>query len=317
MSSGVLPWVLFGLLVIALLALDLGVAHRRAHKIKIREALIWTVVWISLALLFNVGIYLWHGSEQALSFLTAYVIEKSLSVDNLFVFVLIFAYFGVEAKYQHKVLFYGIVGALVMRAIFIGVGVTLIHMFHWVIYVFGAFLIVTGFRMGLQKDREVHPQKNPVVKLFRRLMPVTQDYVDGKFLVKRDGRTLATPLMVVLLVIETTDIVFAVDSIPAVLAVSTDPFIVYTSNIFAILGLRALYFALAGAMSLFHKLHVGLAFILVFIGVKMVLADVVKIPIGIALGVVGGILVVSIAASLIFPAPDSSTKPGADGITKR
>jgi tellurite resistance protein TerC len=316
-SSGVLPWVLFGLLVIALLALDLGVAHRRAHKIKIREALIWTVVWISLALLFNVGIYLWHGSEQALSFLTAYVIEKSLSVDNLFVFVLIFAYFGVEAKYQHKVLFYGIVGALVMRAIFIGVGVTLIHMFHWVIYVFGAFLIVTGFRMGLQKDREVHPQKNPVVKLFRRLMPVTQDYVDGKFLVKRDGRTLATPLMVVLLVIETTDIVFAVDSIPAVLAVSTDPFIVYTSNIFAILGLRALYFALAGAMSLFHKLHVGLAFILVFIGVKMVLADVVKIPIGIALGVVGGILVVSIAASLIFPAPDSSTKPGADGITKR
>jgi len=316
-SSGVLPWVLFGLLVIALLALDLGVAHRRAHKIKIREALIWTVVWISLALLFNVGIYLWHGSEQALSFLTAYVIEKSLSVDNLFVFVLIFAYFGVEAKYQHKVLFYGIVGALVMRAIFIGVGVTLIHMFHWVIYVFGAFLIVTGFRMGLQKDREVHPQKNPVVKLFRRLMPVTQDYVDGKFLVKRDGRTLATPLMVVLLVIETTDIVFAVDSIPAVLAVSTDPFIVYTSNIFAILGLRALYFALAGAMSLFHKLHVGLAFILVFIGVKMVLADVVKIPIGIALGVVGGILVVSIAASLLFPTPDGSTKPGADGITKR
>ena len=317
MSSGVLPWVLFGLLVIALLALDLGVAHRRAHKIKIREALIWTVVWISLALLFNVGIYLWHGSEQALSFLTAYVIEKSLSVDNLFVFVLIFAYFGVEAKYQHKVLFYGIVGALVMRAIFIGVGVTLIHMFHWVIYVFGAFLIVTGFRMGLQKDREVHPQKNPVVKLFRRLMPVTQDYVDGKFLVKRDGRTLATPLMVVLLVIETTDIVFAVDSIPAVLAVSTDPFIVYTSNIFAILGLRALYFALAGAMSLFHKLHVGLAFILVFIGVKMVLADVVKIPIGIALGVVGGILVVSIAASLIFPAPDGSTKPDAGSITKR
>lgn len=317
MSGGVLPWVLFGLLVIALLALDLGVAHRRAHNIKIREALVWTAVWIGLALLFDVGIYFWQGSEQALSFLTAYVIEKSLSVDNLFVFVLIFAYFGVEAKYQHKVLFYGIVGALVMRAIFIGVGVTLIHMFHWVIYVFGAFLIVTGFRMGLQKDREVHPQKNPLVKLFRRFMPVTQDYVDGKFMVKRDGRWIATPLMVVLLVIESTDIVFAVDSIPAVLAVSTDPFIVYTSNIFAILGLRALYFALAGAMRLFHKLHVGLALILVFIGVKMVLADVVKMPIGIALGVVGGVLVISIVASLLLPVRDGSTKADADGKTKR
>jgi tellurite resistance protein TerC len=316
-SSGILPWVLFGLLVVVLLAIDLGVAHRRAHNIKIREALVWTAVWISLALLFNVGIYFWRGSEQALSFLTAYVIEKSLSVDNLFVFVLIFAYFGVESKYQHNVLFYGIIGALVMRAIFIGVGVTLIHMFHWVIYVFGAFLIITGFRMGLQKDREIHPQKNPVVKLFRRLMPVTQDYVEGKFIVTRNGRRMATPLMVVLLVIESTDIVFAVDSIPAVLAVSTDPFIVYTSNIFAILGLRALYFALAGAMQLFHKLHVGLAFILVFIGVKMVLADIVKIPIGIALGVVGGILAISIAASLLLPAPEGSTTPGVDGKKKR
>jgi len=308
-SGGILPWVLFALLVAGLLAIDLGVAHRRAHSIKIREALIWTAVWIALALLFNVGIYFWRGPEQALSFFTAYVIEKSLSVDNLFVFVLIFSYFGVAPQYQHKVLFYGILGALVMRAIFIGVGVTLIHLFHWVIYVFGVFLVVTGIRMGLQKEREVHPQKNPVVRLFRRFMPVTQDYVVGKFIVRRDARTFATPLMIVVLVIESTDIVFAVDSIPAVLAVSTDPFIVYTSNIFAILGLRSLYFALAGAMRLFHKLHVGLAFILAFIGVKMVLSDVVEIPIAVALGIVAGILIVSVVASLLIPAPAQAGDP--------
>ena len=301
MTSTILPWVVFNVFVLALLALDLGVFHRKAHEIKIKEALKWSAVWVTLAFLFNVGILLWRGSEQAFAFFTGYIIEKSLSVDNLFVFLLIFSYFGVDSLYQHKVLFYGILGALIMRAVFIGVGVTLIHLFHWVIYVFGAFLIVTGFRMGLQKNREVHPEKNPVLRLFRRLMPTTDHYVQGRFIVTRNGKTFATPLLVVLLVIETTDIVFAVDSIPAVLAVTTDPFIVYTSNIFAILGLRALYFALAGAMRLFHKLHLGLSFILVFIGVKMLLSDVFKIPILIALSVVASILILSVAASILLP----------------
>jgi tellurite resistance protein TerC len=301
MTSTILPWLVFNVFVLALLALDLGVFHRKAHEIKIKEALKWSAVWVTLALLFNAGILLWRGSDQAFAFFTGYIIEKSLSVDNLFVFLLIFSYFGVDSIYQHKVLFYGILGALIMRAVFIGVGVTLIHLFHWVIYVFGAFLIVTGFRMGLQKNREVHPEKNPVLRLFRRLMPTTDHYVQGRFIVTRNGKTFATPLLVVLLVIETTDIVFAVDSIPAVLAVTTDPFIVYTSNIFAILGLRALYFALAGAMRLFHKLHLGLSFILVFIGVKMLLSDVFKIPILIALSVVASILILSVAASILLP----------------
>ena len=301
MTSTILPWLVFNVFVLALLALDLGVFHRKAHEIKIKEALKWSAVWVTLAFLFNVGILLWRGSEQAFAFFTGYIIEKSLSVDNLFVFLLIFSYFGVDSLYQHKVLFYGILGALIMRAVFIGVGVTLIHLFHWVIYVFGAFLIVTGFRMGLQKNREVHPEKNPVLRLFRRLMPTTDHYVQGRFIVTRNGKTFATPLLVVLLVIETTDIVFAVDSIPAILAVTTDPFIVYTSNIFAILGLRALYFALAGAMRLFHKLHLGLSFILVFIGVKMLLSDVFKIPILIALSVVASILILSVAASILLP----------------
>ena len=301
MTSTILPWLVFNVFVLALLALDLGVFHRKAHEIKIKEALKWSAVWVTLALLFNAGILLWRGSDQAFAFFTGYIIEKSLSVDNLFVFLLIFSYFGVDSIYQHKVLFYGILGALIMRAVFIGVGVTLIHLFHWVIYVFGAFLIVTGFRMGLQKNREVHPEKNPVLRLFRRLMPTTDHYVQGRFIVTRNGKTFATPLLVVLLVIETTDIVFAVDSIPAILAVTTDPFIVYTSNIFAILGLRALYFALAGAMRLFHKLHLGLSFILVFIGVKMLLSDVFKIPILIALSVVASILILSVAASILLP----------------
>ena len=301
MTSTILPWLVFNVFVLALLALDLGVFHRKAHEIKIKEALKWSAVWVTLALLFNAGILLWRGSDQAFAFFTGYIIEKSLSVDNLFVFLLIFSYFGVDSIYQHKVLFYGILGALIMRAVFIGVGVTLIHLFHWVIYVFGAFLIVTGLRMGLQKNREVHPEKNPVLRLFRRLMPTTDHYVQGRFIVTRNGKTFATPLLVVLLVIETTDIVFAVDSIPAILAVTTDPFIVYTSNIFAILGLRALYFALAGAMRLFHKLHLGLSFILVFIGVKMLLSDVFKIPILIALSVVASILILSVAASILLP----------------
>jgi tellurite resistance protein TerC len=307
MSSGILPWVLFGFLILALLVLDLSVFHRKAHEIRIRQALMLSAAWIALALLFGAGISVFRGHEQALSFFTAYVIEKSLSVDNLFVFLLIFSYFAVDSVYQHKVLYYGILGALIMRAVFIGVGIALIHLFHWVIYAFGAFLIFTGFRMGLQKEREVHPEQNPVLRLFRRFVPATTDFVEGSFVVRRKGRILATPLLAVLFVIETTDIVFAVDSIPAVLAVTTDPFIVYTSNIFAILGLRALYFALAGAIRLFHKLHLGLSFILVFIGVKMLLADVFKIPVVVALSVVAGILVTSVAASVLLPGKADAT----------
>lgn len=301
MSNQLLPWVLFNIFVLAMLALDLGVFHRKAHEVKIKEALIWSAIWIALALLFNLGIYLWRGPDTALEFLTGYLIEKSLSVDNIFVFLLIFSYFRVDSLYQHKILFWGILGALMMRAVFIAVGVTLIQQFHWLIYIFGAFLILTGIKMALEKGKEIHPERNPVLRLFRRLMPVTDHYVQGKFFVKLDGRTFATPLFVVLLVVETTDLIFAVDSIPAILAITLDPFIVYTSNVFAILGLRALYFALAGAMRLFQYLHFGLSSILVFIGIKMLLADVYKIPIVIALSVVAGILVISVVASVVRP----------------
>lgn len=301
MSSQILQWVIFNIFVLAMLALDLGVFHRKAHVIKIKEALLWSAVWIALALIFNVGIYFWRGSETALQFLTGYLIEKSLSVDNIFVFLLIFSYFGMPPRYQHKVLFWGILGALITRAIFIATGVTLIQKFYWVIYILGAFLILTGIKIALQKDKEVHPERNPVLRLFRRFMPVTERYEDGRFFVKRGGRYLATPLFIVLLVVETTDIVFAVDSIPAILAITLDPFIVYTSNVFAILGLRALYFALAGIMKLFHRLHYGLAVILVFVGIKMLLADIYKIPVGVALGVVASILLISVIASIVQP----------------
>ena len=285
-----------------MLALDLGVFHRKVHVIEIREALVWSAIWVVLSLLFNLGIYFWRGPETALEFLTGYLIEKSLSVDNIFVFLLIFSYFDVPSLYQHKVLFWGILGALIMRAIFILAGVALIQKFHWVIYVFGVFLILTGIRVALQKGKEIHPERNPVLKLFRRLIPVTARYEDSRFWIKKEGRYLATPLFIVLLIVETTDIVFAVDSIPAILAITLDPFIVYSSNVFAILGLRALYFALAGLMRLFHYLHYGLSGILVFVGLKMLLTDLYKIPIEVALGVVGAILVISVIISVVRPA---------------
>lgn len=309
MSSQILQWVIFNIFVLAMLALDLGVFHRKAHVIKFKEALAWSAIWIALALIFNVGIYFWRGPETALEFLTGYLIEKSLSVDNLFVFLLIFSYFGMSPLYQHKVLFWGILGALIMRAIFIATGVTLIRKFHWVIYIFGVFLILTGIRIALQKDKEIHPERNPVLRLLRRFMPITERYEDGRFLVKREGQYLATPLLIVLLVVETTDIIFAVDSIPAILAITLDPFIVYTSNVFAILGLRALYFALAGIMQLFHRLHYGLAVILVFVGIKMILADIYKIPVGVALGVVASILLISVIASIARPRKIETTAP--------
>lgn len=312
MSNQVLLWVVFNLFVVAMLALDLGVFHRKAHVIRIREALLWSGVWITLSLLFNGGIYFRRGSEPALEFLTGYLLEYSLSVDNIFVFLMLFTYFRVPYLHQHKVLFWGIIGAVVMRALFIATGVTLIQRFHWVIYIFGAFLILTGVKMATQQDREIHPERNPVLRLFRRLMPVTETYEDGKFFVKRGGRYFATPLFIVVLVVETTDVIFAVDSIPAILAITLDPFIVYTSNIFAILGLRSLYFALAGIMRLFHYLPYGLSAILIFVGAKMLLADLYKIPIGMALGTLASILVISIIASILWP-PKAEFDPAAAG----
>jgi tellurite resistance protein TerC len=266
-------------------------------------------MWIGLALLFNLGIYFFRGSELALSFLAGYLIEKSLSVDNLFVFLLIFSYFSVPPKYQHKVLFWGILGALIMRAIFIFAGIELIRRFHWIIYVFGPFLIFTAIRMLVKKEKEIHPEKNPALKLLRRLISVTHDYEDGRFFVRRSDGIWATPLFVVLVVVETTDLIFAVDSIPAILAVTSDPFIVYTSNVFAILGLRALFFALAGAMRLFRYLPYGVAAILAFVGVKMILSEIYRIPIGIALGIIGGMLAVSMLASVFLPNGDKQGTP--------
>jgi tellurite resistance protein TerC len=301
MTNSLCLWIGFNVFVVAMLTLDLGVFHRKAHVIRIKEALAWSAFWIALALSFSLGVYIWYGPVAALEFLTGYLLEKSLSVDNIFVFLLIFSYFRVPALYQHKVLFWGILGALIMRAIFITVGVTLIGQFQWIVYVFGTFLIFTGLRIAGQKDREIHPEKNPVIRIFRGIMPVTREYEENKFFVQQGGRILATPLFVVLLVMETTDIVFAADSIPAILAVTHDPFIVYTSNVLAILGLRALYFALAGIMPLFHYLQYGLAVILVFVGVKMLLADIYKIPIVFALGVVAGVLIISVVASILRP----------------
>jgi tellurite resistance protein TerC len=309
-------WVGFHIFVIVMLVLDLGVFHRKAHVIRIREAVIWSGVWISLALLFNVLIYFWQGPEVALQFLTGYLIEKSLSVDNIFLFLLLFTYFRVTPDYQHKVLFWGIVGALLLRAIFIAAGVTLISKFHWVIYLFGGFLVLSGIRMATQKEGEIHPEHNPVLRLFRRWMPVTDEYHGDRFFIKREGRRYATPLFVVLLVVETTDLIFAVDSIPAILAITLDPFIVYTSNVFAILGLRALYFALAGMLQLFHYLHYGISAILVFVGLKMLLTDIYKVPVTMALGVIAGILIVSVLASRMYPKKVIDIPPSIDPVIK-
>ena len=299
-------WVLFNLFVAAMLALDLGVFHRPGHAVKFREAVAWSFVWIALAAIFAVIVYFWHGRVQSLEFVTGYVIELSLSVDNLFIFLLIFRYFKVPSPDQHKVLFWGILGALVMRAIFILVGVSLISRFHWIIYVFGAFLVYSGIKLIFQDEDDVHPEKNPVLRLFRRLMPVSETYEEGKFLVRRPG-LMATPLLVVLVVVETTDLIFATDSIPAVLAITLNSFIVYTSNVFAIMGLRSMYFALAGMMEVFHYLHYGLSVVLIFIGAKMLVSHYYQIPTAIALGVVAGVLGISVAASLAFPRKVPST----------
>ena len=283
-----------------MLVLDLGVFHRRAHGVRFREALGWSAMWIALAGAFAVLVYFWHGRTPSLEFVTGYVIELSLSVDNLFVFLLIFRYFRVPSEQQHKVLFWGILGALVMRAIFILAGVGLIRRFHWIIYVFGALLVYSGIKFLRPENANIHPEKNPVLRVFRRLMPVTKDYVGGKFFVRQRG-LYATPLLVALLVVETSDLLFAVDSIPAILAITLNTFIVYTSNVFAILGLRSMYFALATMMDVFHYLHYGLSVVLIFIGAKMLLSHYYEIPTLVALLTVLLVLGISVAASLLLP----------------
>ena len=296
-----LLWTVFSVFVVGMLALDLGVFNRKAHEVHFREALTWSIVWVALSMVFNAWIYRAYGSEKALEFLTGYVIEKALSVDNIFVFVILFASFAVPKIYQHRVLFWGVIGAIVMRAIFIGLGAALVARFHWVMYLFGAILIVTGVRLMFAGDSEPHPERNPIYRFARRLIPAVPDYHGKHFLTKIDGRWFATPLLLVLIAIEATDVVFAVDSIPAIFAITKDPFIVYTSNIFAILGLRAMYFLLAGVIDKFHLLKFGLAVVLLFVGVKMVIVDWYKIPIGLSLGVIGGVLVTSVIASILWP----------------
>jgi tellurite resistance protein TerC len=300
MSSGQLGmWIGFGLIVLVMLTLDLGVFNRKAHAMSMREAAVWSAVWVGLALAFAGGILLWYGPEVAVQFLTGYLIEKALSVDNLFVFVVIFSAFAVPAAYQHRVLFWGVLGALVMRGALIALGTTMLSAFHWVFYLFGAFLIVTGFRMALHKEQKVHPSRNPLVRVARRLLPVTNDYEGAHFFAYREGRRAVTPLLLVVLLIESTDLVFALDSIPAIFAVSLDPFIVYTSNVFAILGLRSLYFLLAGSVQRFTYLKFGLAAVLVLVGAKMLLADIYPVHVAVSLGLVATILAMSVAASLL------------------
>jgi tellurite resistance protein TerC len=303
MGTSIYFWIGFHVFVFVMLALDLGVFHKDTHKVPVKEAVIWSCIWIVLALLFNLFIYLdpGFGKIKALEFLTGYVIEYSLSVDNIFVFILIFSYFAVKDQYQHKILFWGIIGALIMRGIFIITGVALINKFHWIVIIFGGFLVFTGIRMLFQKDTEVDPEKNPVVRFFRKFLPVSKTLHGDKLFIRQNRRLFATPLFLVLLIIESSDLIFAVDSIPAILAISKDTFIVYTSNIFAILGLRSLYFAIAGIMGYFRYLKIGLAFVLTFVGLKMLLAYFhFEIHIVLSLAIIILILVLSILASVIF-----------------
>ncbi|MES2566137.1 MAG: TerC family protein [Bacteroidota bacterium] len=302
MHTELIFWIGFNGFVLLMLALDLGVFNRKAHLITIKEAMIWSGVWITLAVCFNVLIYYWQGEAKALEFFTGYVIEKSLSVDNIFVFVLIFSYFKTPAIHQHKILFWGILGALIMRAVFIFAGAAVLEEFHWTVYIFGAILLYTGFRMFTQKDKIIDPEKNTIIKFFKRFMPpVRNDSHAGRFFVKENGKRFATPLFLVLIVVETTDLIFAIDSIPAILSITHDEFIVYTSNVFAILGLRSLYFALARMIDKFRYLSKGLALILVFTGIKMLIVDLYKIPIFLALLVIVVILFLSTMISLFYP----------------
>jgi len=292
-------WAGFAAFVVIMLALDLGVFHRRAHTVTLREAGLWTAVWVALALAFDIAVYFWRGREAALRFFTAYLIEQTLSVDNMFVFLLVFDSFGVRPEHQHRVLFWGILGALVMRAGFIAAGVGLLERFHWAVYMFGGLLVFTGGRMAFRRGAQARPEDNPLLRAARRLLPVSRDYSGPRFLIRTTGGRLeATPLFLALLVVESTDLVFAVDSIPAVLAVTRDPFIVYTSNVFAVLGLRSLYFLLAGSAARFRGLRVGVAAVLAFVGLKMLLSPVYTVPVGTSLGVILAVLAASVLASL-------------------
>ncbi|MGD0754853.1 MAG: TerC family protein [Bacteroidales bacterium] len=299
MGTSIFFWIGFHLFIFIMLALDLGVIHKKTHKVPVKEAVVWSAVWISLALLFNLFVFFEFGKTKALEFLTGYVIEYSLSVDNIFVFILIFSYFAVNDQYQHKILFWGILGALIMRGVFIFTGVALINRFKWVVIIFGGFLVFTGIRMLFQKEEKVDPEKNTIVKFFRRFLPVTSSMHGDKLIIIQKRRLYATPLFLVLLIIESSDLIFAVDSIPAILAISKHTFIIYTSNIFAILGLRSLYFAIAGMMGYFRYLKIGLAFVLTFVGLKMLTSYFhFEIPIVTSLGIIITILLVSILASV-------------------
>jgi tellurite resistance protein TerC len=303
-----------------MLAIDLGVFHKKAHEVSLKEAGMWSAVWVALAVLFNVGVYAWFGPERGLEFTTGYLIEKALAVDNIFVFVVIFTAFAVPAIYQHRVLFWGVLGALVMRAAFILAGGAFLQRFHWAIYVFGALLAITGVKLLVQRNQEMHPEANPIVRGFQKIFPMTPELHGDKFLVLKNGRRYATPLLLALVAVEVTDLIFAVDSIPAIFAVTSDPFIVFTSNIFAILGLRSLYFLLAGIITRFAYLKVGLSFVLIFVGAKMLLMEVYKVPIAASLGVIAGILGLSIIVSWINPPKPKGTglapKAGARLITE-
>lgn len=305
MGISIYFWIGFHIFIFLMLALDLGVFHKHTHKVPVKEAVIWSIIWISLAMTFNLFVFFEFGKTQALEFLTGYVIEYSLSVDNIFVFILIFSYFAVKDQYQHKILFWGIIGALVMRGIFIFAGVALITRFHWIVIIFGGFLVFTGIRMLFQKEAEIDPEKNPIVRFFKRFLPVTNTLHGDKLFVRQNHRLYATPLFLVLLIIETSDLIFAVDSIPAILAISQDRFIVYTSNIFAIMGLRSLYFAIAGIMGYFRFLKIGLAFVLTFVGLKMLAAYFYfEIPIVLSLVIIITILIISILASVVIKEKD-------------
>ncbi len=301
-------WTLFLTVVSILLSLDLGIFHRKAHEVRPREAMLWSLVWVALSCAFGTWVYFHAGSQKSLEFFTGYLIEYALSVDNVFVFIIIFSYFAVPKHLHHRALFWGILGALVMRGAFILIGTALLHAFHWIIYVFGAFLIYTGFKVMRHGDTEVEPQRNPIVRLFQRIFPMVATYTSESFFTRSGSRWFATPLAVVLVTIETTDVVFALDSIPAVFGITTDPFIVYTSNVCAILGLRSMYFLLAAVVSRFAYLGTGLGVVLMFVGAKMVFSDVFPIHISVALGVVALVLGVSIAASLLWP-PRVAAKP--------
>ncbi|MDO9341048.1 MAG: TerC family protein [Bacteroidales bacterium] len=308
MGISIYFWIGFHVFVFIMLALDLGVFHKNTHKVPVKEAVIWSAVWITLALLFNLFVFFEFGKTKALEFLTGYVIEYSLSVDNIFVFILIFSYFAVKDQYQHKILFWGIVGALIMRGIFIFAGVALINRFHWIVIIFGGFLVFTGIRMLFQKETVVDPEKNAIVRFFRKFLPVTHSLHGDKLFIRQNSRLYATPLFLVLLIIESSDLIFAIDSIPAILAISQDTFIVYTSNIFAILGLRSLYFAIAGIMGYFRYLKVGLAFVLTFVGLKMLVAYFnFEIPIVLSLVIIISILLISILASVFIKKEISPT----------